>query len=214
MTDHEVRYFGRKRGKSFQRLERFEKFLDIPSKQIFTEMKKVPKVLEIGIGDGIKISEDAKNNNKNIYIGCDIFIDGVLRATKFKLENKLDNLFIFHLNVQSLIKLFDNNFLQETRIFFPDPWPKNKHKNRRTFNSNLLKQLSSKMRKNSILKFSTDHADYFLDAMILSSKYGFKSYNNTPNMWQYSAFNATGTKYEKKALDKNNKLFYFSVLKY
>ena len=41
-----------------------------------------PRVLEIGIGDGEKISEDAKNQDHINFIGCDIFADGVLRAMK------------------------------------------------------------------------------------------------------------------------------------
>ena len=69
------------------------------------------------------------------------------------------------------------------------------------------------MKAGSRLEFASDHGDYFLDALILISKSGFKILGNTPDMWQYSIFNAIGTKYEKKALDKNNKLFYFSALK-
>ena len=34
-----------------------------------------------------------------------------------------------------------------------------------------------------------------------------------PDSWKYNEFNALNTKFEKKALDKNHKLFYFSVLK-
>jgi hypothetical protein len=37
--------------------------------------------------------------------------------------------------------------------------------------------------------------------------------NIGPNSWKYNDFNALDTKFEKKALDKNHKLFYFSVLK-
>ena len=37
--------------------------------------------------------------------------------------------------------------------------------------------------------------------------------NIGPDPWKYNDFNALNTKFEKKALDKNHKLFYFSVLK-
>ena len=76
-----------------------------------------------------------------------------------------------------------------------------------------MEQILPAMKPESSLEFATDHGDYFLDALILVSKYGFKTNIKTPDMWQYSVFNAIVTKYEKKALDKNSKLFYFSVRK-
>ncbi len=213
MIESENKYFGRKRGKSFQRLSIFQDLLSQPSNTFFKNLKNNSQVFEIGIGDGIKIANDAQKNPKTIFIGCDIFIDGILRAARFKLENKLENLFVFHINVQNLIPLMLNKSLKNIRIFFPDPWPKNRHKKRRTFNLELLTNLLPKMMPHCQIDFATDHGDYFLDAMILVSKNGFNMKNITPEMWQYSVFNAINTKYEKKALDKNSKLFYFSVLK-
>ena len=213
MIESEGKYFGRKQGKSFQRLSRFQKLLFKPSKSFFKDLKNQPLVLEIGIGDGLKISKDASLDPKNIYIGCDIFIDGILRAARHQSENNLKNLYVFHNNVQDLLPYMANSSLDIVRIYFPDPWPKTRHKKRRTFNEGLLNQLFPIMKPGSRLEFASDHGDYYLDALILVSKYAYKIQGNTPDMWQYSIFNAIGTKYEKKALDKNNKLFYFSALK-
>ena len=213
MIETEGRYFGRKQGKSFQRLSRFQNLLFEPSKNFFENIIKKNLVLEIGIGDGVNISKDASSDLKKTYIGCDIFIDGVLRAVRYKSENNLNNLFVFHKNIQELLPHIPHSSLDIVKIYFPDPWPKARHKKRRTFNDSLLKQLLPIMKPGSLLEFASDHADYFLDALILVSKYGFKIELNSPDMWQYSIFTAIGTKYEKKALDKNNKLFYFSALK-
>ena len=97
MFESKNKYFGRKKGKSFARLEQFQKYLVPPSKEFFKQIEK-PRVLEIGIGDGEKISADAKLYSKINYIGCDIFADGVLRAIRNSKENSLKNLFVFHLN--------------------------------------------------------------------------------------------------------------------
>ncbi len=98
-------------------------------------------------------------------------------------------------------------------MFFPDPWPKTKHKRRRTFNRELVQTLSSKLKKNGYIHFATDHGDYFLDALVLLQDQGYRMDNISPNSWKYNEYNALDTKFEKKALDKNHKLFYFSVLK-
>jgi hypothetical protein len=47
----------------------------------------------------------------------------------------------------------------------------------------------------------------------LMKKFKYTMPNISPKSWEYSDSNALHTKFEKKALDKNHKLFYFSVLK-
>ena len=212
MFESKDKYFGRKKGKSFARLEQFQRFLFPPTKEFFKKIN-IPRVLEIGIGDGEKISIDAKLHPDINYIGCDIFADGVLRAIRNSKENSLRNLFVFHLNIQEILPLVPIKYFDGIRIFFPDPWPKTKHKKRRTFNRELVKALSAKLRKNGYIHFATDHADYFLDALVLLQDQDYRMDNISPNSWKYNDFNALDTKFEKKALDKNHKLFYFSVLK-
>ena len=212
MFESKNKYFGRKKGKSFNRLKHFQHKLVQPSTDIFKNIR-TPRVIEIGIGDGEKICEDAKRYPKTNFIGCDIFADGVLRAVRISLENKLKNLLVFHLNIQEILPFMPNNYLQGIRIFFPDPWPKTKHKKRRTVNMSLVKELSEKLKKNGFIHFATDNSDYFLEALVLMNKFNYRMEDIGPNSWKYNEFNALNTKFEKKALDKNHKLFYFSVLK-
>ena len=212
MFESKNKYFGRKKGKSFVRLEQYSKFLEEPNKRLFNIIK-TPRILEIGIGDGEKISEDAKLYSKINFIGCDIFADGVLRAIRNSVDDNLKNLQVFHLNIQDLLPFIPNNYLQEIRIYFPDPWPKNKHKKRRTVNQTLVKELTKKLKKKGVIRFATDHGDYFIEALALMKKFKYTMPDISPKCWKYSDSNALHTKFEKKALDKNHKLFYFSVLK-
>ena len=53
MFESKNKYFGRKKGKSFVRLEQYSKFLKEPNKKLFNKIK-TPRILEIGIGDGEK----------------------------------------------------------------------------------------------------------------------------------------------------------------
>tara|TARA_Y100000996_G_scaffold413862_1_gene403147 strand:+ start:6038 stop:6682 length:645 start_codon:yes stop_codon:yes gene_type:complete len=212
MFESKNKYFGRKKGKSFSRLEHLQEKLILPSVNIFKKIKK-PRVLEIGIGDGEKISEEAKDHSDINFIGCDIFADGVLRAIRNSTDHNLNNLLVFHLNIQDILPHIPENYLQGIRVYFPDPWPKNKHKKRRTFNRELVGILTGKLKKNGYIHFATDHSDYFIDALILMSEFNYSMNNIGPNSWKYNEFNALNTKFEKKALDKKHKLFYFSVLK-
>ena len=118
MFESKDKYFGRKKGKSFARLEQFQKYLIPPSKEFFKRIKK-PRVLEIGIGDGEKLSADAKLHSEINYIGCDIFADGVLRAIRNSKENSLSNLFVFHLNIQDILPFIPVKYFDGIRVFFP-----------------------------------------------------------------------------------------------
>ena len=69
------------------------------------------------------------------------------------------------------------------------------------------------MKKKGFIHFATDHSDYFLEALILMNQFNYIIKDMGPDSWKYNEFNALNTKFEKKALDKNHKLFYFSVLK-
>jgi tRNA (guanine-N7-)-methyltransferase len=212
MFESKNKYYGRKKGKSFIRLGHLQNKLKLPTKSIFDKIHS-PRVLEIGIGDGEKISEDAKKQNNINFIGCDIFADGVLRAIRNSLDNNLKNLLVFHLNIQDILPFVPDNYFQGIRVYFPDPWPKARHKKRRTFNYELVETLTNKLEKNGFIHFATDNSDYFLKALILMKEFNYQLTNITPDSWKYNEFNALNTKFEKKALDKNHKLFYFSVRK-
>ncbi len=212
MFESKNKYFGRKKGKSFPRLKHLQEKLIPPSLNTFKKINN-PRVLEIGIGDGEKITVDAKNHTKINFIGCDIFADGVLRVIRNSINHNLENLLVFHMNVQDILPHIPKNYLQGIRVYFPDPWPKKKHKKRRTFNRDLVGVLTSKLKKNGYINFATDNSDYFLDALVLMSEFNYSINNIGPDSWRYNDFNALNTKFEKKALDKNHKLFYFNVLK-
>jgi len=135
-----------------------------------------------GLGNDFVIIDNRSNNvelNKDQiikicdrnFIGCDIFADGVLRAIRNSVDDNLKNLQVFHLNIQDLLPFIPNNYLQEIRIYFPDPWPKNKHKKRRTVNQLLVKDLTKKLKKKGVIRFATDHGDYFIEALALMKKF-------------------------------------------
>ena len=54
MFESKNKYFGRKKGKSFLRLEQYTKYLVEPKKTLFSKIK-TPRILEIGIGDGLSL---------------------------------------------------------------------------------------------------------------------------------------------------------------
>ena len=71
--------------------------------------------------------------------------------------------------------------LEKIFIFFPDPWPKERHHKRRLINVDFLKNLRSFAVPDAKLYFRTDHAGYF--------EWAREALNESPH-WEMLADNA------------------------
>ena len=52
--------------------------------------------------------------------------------------------------------------LDTIRVFFPDPWPKQRQRTRRLIRADVVRRLSTLMRAGGTLHLATDAADYAL----------------------------------------------------
>jgi len=48
-------------------------------------------------------------------------------------------------------------------MYFPDPWPKRRHRARRTFSEDFLKLIHSRLLPGGLFEIATDDLDYFTD---------------------------------------------------
>ena len=68
MFESKNKYFGRKKGKSFLRLEQYTKYLVEPKKTLFNKIK-TPRILEIGIGTviGTSLTKDSMVDLQSLW---------------------------------------------------------------------------------------------------------------------------------------------------
>src|SRR5690606_21062492 len=77
-------------------------------------------------------------------------------------QNGLANIRFLNVEVQHFLEEYvEADTLQAAHIYFPDPWPKKRHKKRRVVQLALMKMLADKIRNGGYLYLRTDHADYF-----------------------------------------------------
>ena len=90
---------------------------------------KNPIYIEIGMGFGKFITENAIKNPNINYIGIEK-LDNVLARSLPRIPEGIDNLAIVRLNALEIEEIFDK---EVDRIFlnFSDPWPKKRHEKRR-----------------------------------------------------------------------------------
>ena len=88
--------------------------------------------LEIGFGDGKYLFEQALNNPKQSFIGIEVFESGLANTYKKIEKFNTTNLKLIQGDVSEIFsKNKSKNLFDLITIFFPDPWPKSKHKKRR-----------------------------------------------------------------------------------
>ena len=97
-----------------------------------------PIYLEIGMGKGKFIIENAKRNPDINYIGLELQESVLVRALEKLIEEPLDNLVLLHEDAFELNNIFEDGEISKIFLTFSDPWPKSRHAKRRLTCNNIL----------------------------------------------------------------------------
>jgi tRNA (guanine-N7-)-methyltransferase len=162
--------------------------------------------LEIGFGCGFATAEIAQANKEKNYLGIEVHLPGIGRLL-WEIEKRgLSNIRIIeHDAAEAIEKMISPCSLDAIHIFFPDPWPKKKHRKRRLVQRPFTEILANCLKPNGYLYMVTDWEDYAFSALAeleatsgLSNAYeGFAPYQNWKPL----------TKFEQKALAKNHEIY-------
>ena len=163
-------------------------------------------ILEIGFGDGENIISNALNNLDSFYVGIEVYEAGVAKVLELIKKNNLENIFLIQGDAKAILeKNTTIKFFDEVIIFFPDPWPKRRHKKRRLLSNNFLDSLKMLLKDKSVLKIKTDWDDYAqqiendLNQIFSNTK---KHINKKTDLF---------TKYEKTAIEEKRNIIYFEA---
>ncbi len=171
-----------------------------------------PIKLEIGMGKGKFIIENAKRYPDINFIGIEKF-DSILALAlkKAELEN-LNNLKMIRLDAFNIDKVFQKEI---TTIYlnFSDPWPKKRHEKRRLTSLNFLKKYDSIFKNNNHLIMKTDNKDLFSYSIKSLNNYGYYIENITFDLAKLNDLNNISTEYEEKFTKLNNPIYKIEVLK-
>ena len=123
--------------------------------------RSVPRLLEIGFGNGEVLVEVAAQRGDWDCVGIEVHEPGVGRALLQAEARGLTNLRLFrHDAVEVLTHQLADDSFDEIFIFFPDPWPKTRHHKRRLIQGPFADLLARKLRRGGILRLATDWHPY------------------------------------------------------
>ena len=126
------------------------------------------------------------------------------------------SIFLLHNgNVYDVLECAHRECFDLVWIFFPDPWPKNRHAKRRLITTDFLIKLHTNLKKNSEIHIATDSTIYV--RFILNSIYNCKDYfvwlNQSEMNLHIKDYFDIETKYYKKAINSQRKPSLFILRK-
>ena len=214
-SNYTNRLFGRTRGRSKKKIN-LKNYYETVEKFKFQNFdEKFDYILDIGTGYGETSIFLAKKFTDKIVVSCEKYIDGNIVLLKNIEKNKIRNIRLHNGNVYNVLENTNKKYFKLVWIFFPDPWPKNRHAKRRLITSDFLLKLHKILKDNSEIHIATDSTIYV--RFILNSIYNCKDHflwlnqsNMNLNIKDY--FNIE-TKYYKKAINSQRKPSLFILRK-
>ncbi|QJC33353.1 tRNA (guanosine(46)-N7)-methyltransferase TrmB [Enterobacteriaceae endosymbiont of Donacia clavipes] len=181
---------------------------------------KLPIIFDIGFGIGNNIINLAINNVQYNFIAVEVYLPGIINCLKYIIKNNIKNLRLIYCDVFFVFKyMIPNNSIKLIQLYFPDPWPKLKHKKRRLLKINFIQILFNKLENNGLLYIVTDCKNYYLDIISCIENFKYKNQffifksNKYKNI--YKNFNPLflNTKFLNKAKIKKKIIYYIEYEK-
>lgn len=165
--------------------------------------------LEIGFGGGEHLMAQAKAHPEIGFIGCEPFINGVVKLLAALVREGLDNIRVHADDARPLLAALRLGSIGRAFILFPDPWPKKRHHKRRFVAFPNLDLLAHNLRDSAELRLATDDADYAASMLEqLATHTAFEGPLGGPRGFVERPADWPPTRYEAKALKASRRPLY------
>ncbi len=122
--------------------------------------RAAPLVLEIGMGLGDTTIATALAEPDVDVIAIDVHTPGIVSTLAHIESNELGNLRLVHGDALRFLPRLGAGVLTGVRIYFPDPWPKVRHRHRRIVRDDVIVQLVERLQPGGWIHLATDIDDY------------------------------------------------------
>lgn len=169
-----------------------------------------PIYLEIGMGKGKFIIENARRNPDINYIGLELQESVLVRALEKLIEEPLDNLVLLHEDAFELNNIFEDGEIDKIYLTFSDPWPKSRHAKRRLTCNNILNSYRKALKSDGTIEFKTDNRKLFEYSILEFIQNGLEFKELSLNLHEDKEDIIT-TEYEDKFVAKGNVIYFVEV---
>ena len=155
-----------------------------------------PIYIEIGMGKGNFIIENAKRYPDINFIGIEKYDSVIVRAIQKSNELELNNLKIVRMDAKKMEEVFDKE-IDTIYLNFSDPWPKDRHAKRRLTSPIFLNIYDKIFKDKCKIIMKTDNKPLFEYSLDSLEEYGYKIIYKTDNLDVLNEDNIM-TEYEEK----------------
>ena len=156
--------------------------------------------LEIGFGGGEHLAWQAFNNPDIGVIGCEPFMNGVVKLLGQIQNDDLGNIRLFRDDARMLVDSLPDASIARAFVLFPDPWPKTRHNKRRIVSAPVIAGLARVLADGAELRIATDDPSY-LEWILwhMQQNADFDWCARAPRDWRTRPDDWPPTRYEQKA---------------
>lgn len=173
---------------------------------------KNPIHIEIGMGKGNFIIENAKRYPNINFIGIEKYDSVMIRANQ-KLEDiDLPNLRLIRYDANKIEELFHNE-IDTIYLNFSDPWPKARHARRRLTSEEFLKHYDLVFKDKMRIIQKTDNRNLFEYSLKSFVEHGYKIEDISLNLHQDNDLTNIETEYEQKFISRGCIIYRVEVTK-
>src|SRR5882672_6891700 len=121
-----------------------------------------PVEVELGSGDGSFLAEYAARHPEHNFIGVERLLGRIRKMDRKGLRSGLRNLLGIRIESSYFLEyLLPPNSATALHIYFPDPWPKRKHRRHRLINERFPALARQALAPGGKVYLRTDDQDYF-----------------------------------------------------
>lgn len=174
-----------------------------------------PIFIEIGMGKGKFIIENALKYPNINFIGIERYSSVLLRALQkidylFENKNIPTNIFFICMDALDILYVFSLGEISKIYLNFSDPWPKDRHSDRRLTSNKFLNLYSLILENGSLIEFKTDNKilfDFSVDTFSSSSNFSIKNLTYDLHNDVNLSYNNIMTEYEEKFSSMGNPIY-------
>lgn len=123
--------------------------------------RTAPLILEIGFGNGETLAALATEHPENNYLGIEVHRPGVGSLLRLLESGELRNVRVMSDDAKEVLATrIPDASLSAVYLFFPDPWPKQRHHKRRLVQADFAALITRKLLPGGYVHMATDWNNY------------------------------------------------------
>lgn len=136
-----------------------------------------PRAVDLGFGKGRFLLAHAAHNPEMRLLGIERKLRRLRKLDRKATRAELTNIRLLRIEATYAMRyMIPENWIEICYIYFPDPWPKDKHQDNRLLSPGFMEILERTLAEKGVVHFATDHEPYFMEVEALlkaESKWAF-----------------------------------------